>query len=135
MLHRGYTYVDVRSELEFSRGHPPGALNVPLMHAEGDRLVDNPEFLDVMHAVCRTTDPLVIGCHSGTRSHVALQRLEADGFGVLAELRHGFAGARDAFGRRLPGWVASGLPIEMEAPDARTYAALLARRRSVRDVG
>jgi rhodanese-related sulfurtransferase len=124
LLERGYTYVDVRSELEFSRGHPPGAFNIPLMYVEGDRLVDNPEFIDVMLAVFRTTDPLLIGCHSGTRSHTAVVRSSAAGFSVLAELRHGFNGARDAFGRRLPGWVGSGLPVELSAPDARTYAAL-----------
>jgi rhodanese-related sulfurtransferase len=124
LLLRGYTYVDVRSELEFSHGHPPGAFNVPLMHVEDDRLVDNPRFLSVMLSAFRTTDPLIVGCHSGARSHTAVQRLEHAGFSALAELQHGFSGARDAFGRRLPGWLARGLPVETEAAPERTYAAL-----------
>jgi rhodanese-related sulfurtransferase len=111
LLERGYTYVDVRSESEFLVGHPPGAVNVPLQHVEGDRLVDSPEFVSVMSALFRTTDPLVIGCRSGARSQVAIMKLEQAGFATLAELRHGFLGARDAFGRRLPGWVQAGLPV------------------------
>lgn len=127
MLLRGYTYVDVRSELEFSRGHPPGAFNVPLMHVEGDRLVDNPKFVGVMLAAFRTADPLLVGCHSGSRSRAAVERLHAAGFSVLAELQHGFAGGRDAFGRRLPGWIGHGLPVEVDAARERTYAALAER--------
>ena len=130
LLLRGYTYVDVRSELEFAEGHPPGAFNVPLLHAEGDRLVDNAQFLDVMQAIFRTTDPLIVGCHSGTRSHAAVERLSAAGFSVLAELQHGFVGARDAFGRRLLGWSERRLPIETETPRERTYAALRDRAAS-----
>jgi len=97
------------------------------MHVEGDRLVDNPRFLDVMLGAFRTTDPLIVGCHSGTRSHVAVERLSSAGFSVLAELRHGFAGARDPFGRRLPGWLTAGLPVETDTAEERTYAALARR--------
>jgi rhodanese-related sulfurtransferase len=131
-LECGYTYVDVRSELEFRVAHVPGALNVPLQCVEGDRLVDNPEFSSVMSALFRTTDPLMIGCRSGTRSHVAVQRLLKDGFVDLVELARGFSGARDAFGRRLPGWEQCGLPVERGEPEARGYAALRARAEAAR---
>ncbi len=131
LLERGYTYVDVRSESEFLAGHPPGAVNVPLQHVEGDRLVDSPEFISVMSALFRTTDPLVIGCRSGSRSHVAIMKLEHAGFATLAELRHGFQGARDAFGRRLPGWVQAGLPVAEGSEEASSYASVLARVRGV----
>ena len=131
LLERGYTYVDVRSESEFLVGHAPGAVNVPLQHVEGDRLVDSPEFIAVMSALFRTTDPLVIGCRSGSRSHVAVARLEQAGFATLAELRHGFLGARDAFGRRLPGWVQVGLPVEEGSSETGSYASLLARVRGM----
>jgi rhodanese-related sulfurtransferase len=124
LLEQGYTYVDVRSEPEFALGRPAGALNVPLQRVEGDRLVDNPEFVQVMLAVFRTTDPLVLGCRSGTRSHVAAQRLAALGFETVRELRHGFDGARDDFGRRLPGWRHSGLPVETGDSERASYAAL-----------
>jgi rhodanese-related sulfurtransferase len=125
LLARGYVYVDVRSESEFLMGRPPGALNVPLQRVEGDRLVDNPEFLSVIQRLFRTPDPLIIGCRSGSRSHVALALLEQAGFQTLVELRHGFLGARDGFGRRLPGWVQAGLPVEDGDPEARSYARLI----------
>jgi rhodanese-related sulfurtransferase len=126
LLEQGYTYVDVRSEPEFAVGRPAGAINVPLLTVEGDRLVDNPEFVHVMQAVFRTTDPLVIGCRSGGRSHIAVQRLAALGFETLRELRYGFEGARDDFGRRLPGWRHSGLPVETGESERASYAAVRA---------
>jgi rhodanese-related sulfurtransferase len=103
---------------------------VPLQRVEGDRLVDNSEFLALMQQLFRTSDPLVIGCRSGSRSHVAIERLEQAGFGALAELRHGFHGARDAFGRRLPGWVQHGLPVEPGDGGERSYERLLERART-----
>jgi len=119
LLDQGYTYVDVRSESEFAEGHPPGAVNIPLQRAVGDRLVDNPDFMAIVSRRFRTTDPLVLGCRTGGRSHVAAMQLGQAGFSCLAELRHGFCGARDAFGRRLPGWAQSGLPVEHgDAPGA-----------------
>ena len=127
LLLRGYTYVDVRSEVEFAENRAPGAVNVPLQLVEGDRLVDNPQFVAVMCAVFRTTDPLLIGCRSGSRSERAIQRLQLAGFSDLADLRHGFLGARDAFGRRLPGWVQHGLPVEAGEPGAGSYAQLVQR--------
>jgi rhodanese-related sulfurtransferase len=111
-------------------GHVPGAYNVPLQRVEGDRLVDNPEFVGVITKLFRTTDPLVIGCRSGGRSHVALERLRQLGFVDLRELEHGFLGARDAFGRRLPGWVQAGFPVEAGDGEIRSYPVLLERVRA-----
>jgi rhodanese-related sulfurtransferase len=111
-------------------GHPPGAFNVPLQRVEGDRLVDNPEFLVVMQQLFQTTHPLVIGCRSGSRSHVAIDRLDQAGFRALVELRHGFQGARDAFGRRLAGWTQRGLPVEPGDGGERSYRRLLERART-----
>lgn len=128
LLREGYTYVDVRSELEFAAGHPPGALNVPISRVEGDRLVDNPDFDAVMCTMFDVDDRLILGCHSGTRSRAAVKRLAGLGFRDLAELEYGFNGARDAFGRRLPGWVQAGLPVERGDSAERSYAALLAHR-------
>jgi rhodanese-related sulfurtransferase len=101
---------------------------VPLSRVKGDRLVDNREFVEVMLATFRTTDPLVIGCASGARSHIAVERLQAVAFSALVELRHGFSGSRDAFGRRLAGWASSGLPVETGDAEARAYERL--RQRS-----
>ena len=128
LLQRGYTYVDVRSELEFALGRPPRSLNVPWQRVDGDRLVDNPEFVDVMRALFRTSDPLIIGCRSGNRSHAAVAVLLDHGFEHLAELLHGYEGARDDFGCRIPGWSQSGLPCELGEPaHEQIYATLRSR--------
>lgn len=124
---QGYTYLDVRSEAEFAAGHPPGAFNIPLMHAELDRLVDNPEFLTVVKGVFPRETPLLVGCRSGVRSLTAVQLLAAEGYEQLAELGEGFHGARDAFGRLVPGWLQHGFDVEQGTPEARSYAALRAR--------
>ena len=131
LLQRGYTYVDVRSEPEFALGRPPRACNVPWQRAEGDRLVLNPDFAIVMQSSFSSRAPLIIGCRSGSRSLAAVSCLRELGFTALAQLRHGFEGARDAFGRQLPGWRDSGLAIESGEPRAElSYAGLCARQRS-----
>ena len=133
LLQRGYTYVDVRSEPEFALGHPPGACNVPWQRAEGDRLVANSDFAIVMQSSFSTTEPLIIGCRSGSRSRAAVQRLRELGFTQLVELKHGFEGARDAFGRHLRGWRDHGLEVELGEPEPElSYAGLCAGRRTPR---
>ena len=133
LLQRGYTYVDVRSEPEFALGHPPGACNVPWQLAEGDRLVDNSDFAIVMQSSFTVIEPLIIGCRSGGRSRAAVQRLRELGFTGLVELKHGFEGARDAFGRHLPGWRERGLEVELGEPEPDfSYAGLRAGRRAPR---
>jgi len=131
LLQHGYTYVDVRSEPEFTLGRPPLACNVPWQRAEGDQLVANPDFAIVMQSSFSSVQPLILGCRSGSRSRAALGCLRELGFTQLAQLRHGFEGARDAFGRHLPGWRDSGLAIEFGEPRAElSYAGLCARQRS-----
>jgi len=131
LLQRGYTYVDVRSEPEFALGRPPRACNVPWQRVEGDRLVANSDFAIVMQSSFSSRAPLIIGCRSGSRSLAAVSCLRELGFTALAQLRHGFEGARDAFGRQLPGWRDSGLAIESGEPRAElSYAGLCARQRS-----
>jgi rhodanese-related sulfurtransferase len=128
LLDQGYTYVDVRSEPEFALARPPRAWNVPWQRVLGDRLVQNSEFARVMRAAFRTTDPLIVGCRSGSRARAALEALRALGFVHLVQLRHGFEGARDDFGRRLPGWIHSGLGVETGQPaPEQSYAGLRAR--------
>ena len=128
LLGQGYTYVDVRSEPEFALARPPRACNVPWQRVFGDRLVQNSEFARVMLAAFRTTDPLIVGCRSGSRARAAVEALSALGFVRLAQLRHGFEGARDDFGRRLPGWMHSGIAVETGTPTPeQSYAGLCAR--------
>ena len=120
LLSLGYIFLDVRSEVEFDTGHPPGALNIPLALVRGDQLEENPDFLPVVQALFPTDTRLLLTCHSGARSHRAARILQSHGYASLAELRHGFAGSRDAFGRRLPGWVAEG-EVERVVSEPQTY--------------
>jgi rhodanese-related sulfurtransferase len=120
LLDQGYSYLDVRTEGEFEAGHVPGAFNVPISR----KSVPNPDFLTVITAHFGKDRALVVGCHTGSRSQRAVNMLAEAGYTTLVELRTGFAGSRDAFGRPEPGWSKKGLPIEMGSPEGRSYAAL-----------
>jgi rhodanese-related sulfurtransferase len=121
LLEQGYAYVDVRTEAEFEAGHVPGAYNVPVSR----KSVPNPDFLAVIGSHFEKGSPIVVGCHTGSRSQRAVALLADAGFTNLVELRTGFAGSRDAFGRPEPGWSKKGLPIETGSPEGRSYAALV----------
>ena len=84
----------------------------------------NADFLTVIASHFEKDKPLVIGCHTGSRSQRAVTLLAEAGFTDLVELRTGFAGSRDPFGRPEPGWSKKGLPIETGSPEGRSYAAL-----------
>lgn len=88
------TLVDVRTRDEFDGpdGRAPGSLLVPLPELE-QRLVDIPQ-----------DKPVVVVCHSGSRSALATQQLQKAGFSQVANLRGGL--------RR---WSDDGYPMEGEA--------------------
>lgn len=117
----GYVYVDVRSEPEFDAGHVPGSLNVPISHQVNGGLVPNPEFLAVMEAAFPKDAKLLLGCKAGGRSRKAVGILQKAGFSDLVELRTGFDGGKDAFGRPEPGWSQKGLPVEVGPTPGQTY--------------
>jgi len=121
LVAEGYVYVDVRTELEFEQGHAPGALNVPVMLQGPTGMVPNPDFPDVMQAAFGRGEPLLLGCRSGVRSMKAAQQLVGLGYTNLRELRTGWEGTRDAFGRLEPGWGKKGLPVELGAPAGQSY--------------
>jgi rhodanese-related sulfurtransferase len=125
----GYTYVDVRSTQEFAAAHPEGAVNVPLLeHDDSGQMAPNPDFVRVMKASFAPDAKLLIGCQAGMRSLKASQMLETFGFTDVTNVRGGFGGARDQSGAVLEaGWATSNLPIETDAPDDRTYEALLVK--------
>ena len=124
LLKQGWRYVDVRSIPEFDDGHPQGAANVPLLHMQGGRMTPNPDFQRVMAANFAKDSQLVIGCKSGGRSAQAAALLEAAGYTSVVDMRGGFGGERDAFGRvSVAGWAEAGLPVE-KAPAGQSYADL-----------
>ena len=86
------TVVDVRSGNEWSDGHLPGAMHIPLGYLP-DRLGDIP-----------SDRPVVVQCQSGGRSSIAASILERAGFRDVTNLSGG-----------LGAWTASGLPLEEAA--------------------
>ena len=125
----GYVYVDVRSTREFAAGHPAGAVNVHLLeHDDSGQMAQNPDFVRVMKASFAPDAKLLIGCQAGMRSLKASQMLETFGFSDVTNVRGGFGGARDQSGATLePGWASANLPVETDAPEERTYEALLVK--------
>lgn len=125
LMTAGWTYVDVRSIPEFDGGHPSGAINIPLMHATGGRMVPNGDFQKVMQAHFPPDTKLVLGCKSGGRSMQALSILAGLGYQNLVDVRGGFGGERDGLGRSTaPGWAESGLPVATQPEPGRAYADL-----------
>jgi len=125
----GAVYVDVRSSREFAGGHPAGAFNVPLLEPDEEtgQMQPNPDFVRVMKASFPADAKLLIGCQLGGRSQRAAQVLLAFGFDDVANVKGGFAGARDPMGGRIvdSGWSESGLPVEEGHPTDRSYETLL----------
>lgn len=126
LLKQGWRYIDVRSIEEFDAGHPVGALNVPLLHMHNGRMVPNADFQRVIEANFSKSDPFVIGCKMGGRSLQAATLMEAAGFTQLVDVRGGFSGERDPYGRvSVPGWADSGLAVATQASEGATYQDLL----------
>ncbi|MEO6603495.1 MAG: rhodanese-like domain-containing protein [Polyangiaceae bacterium] len=128
LMGQGYVYVDVRSEPEFEAGHPEGALNVPLLNAGPVGLVPNPEFQAVMEAAFGKDEPLIIGCKAGGRSKKASDLLAHAGFSKLSDQIAGFDAGKDAFGRAIPGWSRSALPVAKGKPRGQAYADVKQRK-------
>lgn len=124
-----YVYLDVRSEPEFRNGHPPGALNIPLLHRETLGMVPNPDFLTVVEAHIPRDARLLIGGQVGIRSARAAEALLAAGYTDVANVKGGFAGTRTPDGQSVDrGWLQLGLPVDYGDPEDRSYAALHGRR-------
>jgi rhodanese-related sulfurtransferase len=128
LLKQGHVYVDVRSEPEFEEGHPEGALNVPLLNAGPVGLAPNPDFLTVMESAFGKDEPLVIGCKAGGRSKRAAEMLAKAGFSRLSDQVAGFDAGKDAFGRALPGWGRTALPVGKGKPAGQAYADVKQRK-------
>jgi rhodanese-related sulfurtransferase len=100
---------------------------VPILHQGPMGMTPKQEFLQVMQRAFDKEEKLVVGCKSGARSLRAAEVLAQAGYRHLYNLGAGFSGSRDAFGRPLAGWAASGLPVENGAPEGHGYAAVKER--------
>src|SRR5205823_10225039 len=96
----GAQIVDVRSPEEWSRGHLPGAIHVPLA-ALPDRLGE----LD-------RSSPIVLHCKGGGRSSIATSYLQAHGMSNVSNLVGGYEA-----------WVAAGLTTESGKANATAATA------------
>lgn len=121
----GYVYVDVRSIPEYEQGHPASAFNIPLFHRQTTGMAPNPDFLRVMENAFPPETKLLLGCQSGQRSARAAEALVAAGYTCVANVRGGFGGVRDQFGRVVEkGWLELGLPVEQGSPEGQGYTSL-----------
>jgi rhodanese-related sulfurtransferase len=120
-----WIYLDVRTEEEFERGHPPGAYNAPVAFRTGMGMEGNDGFVDAVRRAFAPETPLILGCAAGVRSARACELLAAAGFARLVNMDGGFSGAPDgAGGVRLEGWAACGFEVATDAPLERTWAGL-----------
>jgi rhodanese-related sulfurtransferase len=119
------TYLDVRTEQEFARGHPAGAVNIPFVFIKGPgQMEPNPDFVTVAEKVLPKGKKLVVGCLSGGRSQHACEALEQAGYSDVSNVRGGFGGARDGSGQvMVAGWRDAGLPVSQDLGEA-SYQAL-----------
>ena len=115
----GAIYLDVRTEGEFTQGHPAGALNVPVVFIKGPgQMQPNAEFAAVVEKIIPKDKPLIVGCMAGGRSQRACEILEEAGYTNLTNVQGGYGGARDASGQiTVPGWRDAGLPVSNDLGD------------------
>ncbi len=121
-------YLDVRTVDEFEAGHPPAALNIPVVlpNPALRRMTPNPDFLPTVEAHIPKDAKIIVGCMSGGRSQYAAEVLENAGYQQVANMQGGFGGARDQMGRLLvPGWQDCGLPEEGGDGGAKSYETLV----------
>jgi rhodanese-related sulfurtransferase len=125
LLREGWAYLDVRSIPEFEAGHPTGAANIPLLHMAGGRMAPNAAFQAVVEGNFAKDAKIVVGCKAGGRSLQAATLLEAAGYTSVVDMRGGFHGERDSFGRvAVAGWAEAGLPVEATSSPEKSYAGL-----------
>ena len=120
-------YIDVRTEQEFTNGHVPGSINIPVVWPDPStrRMTPNPDFVKVVSAHFTREKRIIAGCQAGGRSQFAAELLVNEGFLDVSNMQGGFGGARDPMGRVVaPGWSQLGFPVETESPPDRSYPSL-----------
>ena len=124
-------YIDVRTEREFSNGHPQGAINIPVAFPDPARgMVMNPDFVKVVESHVPKEKKIIVGCQAGPRSNAAAGLLQQAGFQDISNMLGGFGGMRDPSGNVIaPGWAASGLPASQENGEGVSYQSLAGKAR------
>ena len=122
-------YLDVRTVLEFTAGHPQRGINVPVVffnQATGQP-TPNPDFLKVAEASIPKDATVIVGCQAGGRSQRAAEIMTQAGYANVSNMQGGFGGGQDQMGRVVPGWRDSGLPVSTENGEEVSYPSLAAK--------
>jgi rhodanese-related sulfurtransferase len=120
-------YLDVRTEPEFTAGHPQG-VNIPAFFFQAPgRPAPNPDFLKVVEANIAKDVVLIVGCQAGGRSQRAADLLDQAGYVNVSNMMGGFGGGQDQTGRAIAGWGDSGLPVSKDNGEGVSYASLAAK--------
>jgi rhodanese-related sulfurtransferase len=122
-------YIDVRTEREFSAGHPEGAVNIPVAFPDPARgMVMNADFVQVVEGHFPKAKKIIVGCQAGPRSTAAAGLLEKAGYQDVSNMLGGFGGMRDPTGRVInPGWSSLDLPVSQDNDEGVSYESLVAK--------
>ena len=123
-------YLDVRTEPEFTAGHPQKGVNIPAFFFQAPgRPTPNPDFLKVTEAVIPKDATIIVGCQAGGRSQRAAEQLTQAGYTNVSNMMGGFGGGQDQTGNAIAGWKDAGLPVSTENRDGVSYASLAAKAK------
>ena len=128
----GWIYLDVRSTIEFEKGHVPNSVNIPLLDYSDSAggLQPNPRFLEVVSARFDNDKPLIVGCAAGGRSMKAATLLNENGYENVVDMLGGFSGKRSPLaGFEHEGWSQNELPVDQGSQDCETYQSVLSSLR------
>jgi rhodanese-related sulfurtransferase len=121
-------YLDVRTEPEFTAGHPQRGINIPAFFFQAPgQPSPNPNFLKVVEAHIPKDATIIVGCQAGGRSQRAADMMEKAGYTNVANMMGGFGGGQDQAGSPVPGWRDAGLPTSTENGDGVSYTSLAAK--------
>ena len=91
LVSSGHTYLDVRTPEEFEAGHAEGAKNIPVMFKKAGGMTPNEDFMSkVQQEFPEKEQSMVVGCQSGKRSAMAINKMEEAGYTGLINLGGGY---------------------------------------------
>ena len=122
-------YLDVRTEAEFTAGHPEGAINIPVIffNPATREPSPNPDFQAVVESNIAKSVTLIVGCQAGGRSQRAAEIMDQAGYTNVTNMQGGFGGGQNPAGKVVPGWRDAGLPISTDNGSGVSYASLAAK--------